>query len=90
MDIPKLLTTKEFAGIFRVSVGTVSNWITSQTIPAEYVIRPAGSRQGCKILINEKAVELLMQPPPTESSGLKHYTSHKEESGSYRRLLSRF
>ena len=65
MDIPKLLTAKEFASIFRVSVGTVSNWITSQTIPAEYVVRPAGNKQGARVLINEKAVEYLMQPPPT-------------------------
>ena len=89
-DIPKLLTMKEIAETFRVDKSTVSRWITDEVIPREYVVRPSGTKQGCKVLINENAVGYLMQPPPEEHANLKRYTSSKDDGETYRRLLSRF
>lgn len=89
-DIPKLLTMKEIAETFRVDKSTVSRWITDEVIPREYVVRPSGNKQGCKVLINENAVGYLMQPPPEEHTNLKHYASHQEEDEAYQRLLNYF
>ena len=89
-DIPKLLTMKEIAETFRVDKSAVSRWITDEVIPREYVVRPSGNKQGCKVLINEKAVGYLMQPPPEEHANLKRYTSHQEEDETYQRLLNYF
>lgn len=89
-DIPKLLTMKEIAETFRVDKSTVSRWITDEVIPREYVVRPSGNKQGCKVLINEKAVEYLMQPSQEEHANLRHYTCSKDDGDTYRRLLNRF
>ncbi len=89
-DIPKLLTMKEIAETFRVDKSTVSRWITDEVIPREYVVRPSGNKQGCKVLINEKAVGHLLQPPPEEHTNLRHYASGKEADETYQRLLNYF
>ena len=89
-DIPKLLTMKEIAETFRVDKSAISRWITDEVIPREYVVRPSGNKHGCKVLINEKAVGYLMQPPPEEHANLRHYASHQEEDEAYQRLLNYF
>lgn len=89
-DIPKLLTMKEIAETFRVDKSAVSRWITDEVIPREYVVRPSGNKQGCKVLISEKSVEHLLQPPPEEHANLRHYTSSKEDDEVYQRLLNSF
>lgn len=90
IEIPKLLTMKEIAETFRVDKSTVSRWIADDVIPREYVIRPSGNKQGCKVLISEKAVEHLLQSPQEEHANLRHYASSKDDGETYRRLLSRF
>ncbi|MBQ6615557.1 MAG: hypothetical protein IJH67_04225 [Thermoguttaceae bacterium] len=89
-DIPKLLTMKEIAETFRVDKSAISRWITDEVIPREYVVRPSGNKQGCKVLISEKAIGYLMQPPPEEHANLRHYASHQEEDEAYQRLLNYF
>lgn len=90
IDIPKLLTMKEIAETFRVDKSTVSRWIADDVIPREYVVRPSGNKQGCKVLISEKAIGYLMQPPPEEHANLRHYASGKEADETYQRLLNYF
>lgn len=90
IEIPKLLTMKEIAEAFRVDKSTVSRWITDEVIPREYVVRPSGSKQGCKVLISEKAVGHLLQPPQEEHANLRHYTSSKDDDEVYQRLLNSF
>ncbi len=89
-DIPKLLTMKEIAETFRVDKSAISRWITDEVIPREYVVRPSGNKQGCKVLINENAVGYLMQPPPEEHTNLRRYASSKEDDETYQRLLNYF
>lgn len=88
-DFPKLLTPKEIATVFRCDKSTISKWIKDGTIPKEFVFRPSGNRQGCKVLISDKAIEALLTPAQEESGNLKHYQKHND-SDSYQRLLSRF
>lgn len=89
MEIPKLLTTAEFAEIFRVDRTTVSRWVSNGVIPSEYVCRPGGYRKGTKVLIDERAIQALMSPPPEEHSNLQHYTKHDDDDAR-ERLLRRF
>lgn len=72
IEIPKLMTAKEIAAIFRVDKSTVCRWIADGTIPKEYVIRPCGSKRGAKVLVDEKAIEALMKPS-YEDKELKLY-----------------
>lgn len=89
-DFPKLLTPKELATIFRCDKSTISNWIRDGTIPPEFVFRPSGCKKGSKILIDEKAIKAMLEPPPVEHVNLKHYKSQRVEEDSYKKLLSRF
>lgn len=89
MDIPNLLTTAEFAKIFRVDRTTVSRWVSNGVIPPEYVCRPGGYRKGTKVLIDERAVQALMPPPPENHSNIQRYQRHDDDAAR-ERLLRRF
>ena len=75
---PKLLTTTEVATCFRIKPSTISRWVSRGVIPKEFVHRPSGSGRGCRILIDEQAVQLLLKNPE-EPDGLKHQRKHDDD-----------
>ncbi len=85
IEIPKLLTPKEIAALFRCDKSTISRWIKDGTIAPQYVIRPGGSKQGAKVLINEKAVQELLEPQLEKEPKL-----YKKSAPSGREKLIRF
>lgn len=54
-----MLTVKQFAEIFNISVRSVHNWIGVGIVKPDEIIRPTGKRKGKIIRISESAVRRL-------------------------------